>query len=293
MKNRLFDFYYNDALRAKLEERKLARVAVYLLMAQNCLMPSQSFAWLHSLLAYKFLLDIGTSIKHEVEKRRQGFAQGAPPPQATPVVPVGDNQDPAPEAAPRSLARPLRVLITLSKGTFAAAILFYQTFYLNFWYVCTTLIYFALTRSCMSRPLTRLLESAQLDGLEGLDQYYVVGLLGVLEVLFAGFFMLWTLIQHQQFLMLVALYTNIYTGGKDVINNAVSSMFAEWSLLAHFNRATTAEIEELDDVCAVCLSAMRKARKTPCGHYFHGHCLRRCLKEKVSCPICNFKFKLI
>ena len=268
------------------DNRKLVRIAVLNLMAQYCITPTQHFAWLHSLLAYKFLLDVSTAVKREFEKRRQGIVAAA----VTPVVNDLGNDN---GRNAQRLVRPTKVIIAISKGAFAAAVLFYQTFYINVWYMITTLVYFMLTRSYMGRPLTCLLEKAQLESLEGLEQYYVVGLLGVVEVLFALFFMGWTLIQHQQFLMLVALYTNVYAGGRDVVNNAVSTAFAEWTILAHFVRASEDELKQYDDVCAICLCPMHKARKTPCGHFFHGHCLRRCLKEKANCPICNHKFKLL
>lgn len=41
--------------------------------------------------------------------------------------------------------------------------------------------------------------------------------------------------------------------------------------------------------CAICLDKMRllSARCTPCGHVFHGSCLRKCLLYSNQCPLCK------
>jgi len=90
--------------------------------------------------------------------------------------------------------------------------------------------------------------------------------------------------------MLVSLYSNVYTSIKDLVHVAVP--LKEWSILGAFNRASSRQLVELDDVCAVCLCVMSQARRTPCGHYFHGRCLLRCLQERSSCPICTTHFNL-
>lgn len=48
--------------------------------------------------------------------------------------------------------------------------------------------------------------------------------------------------------------------------------------------ASSAELENFDDVCAICYQEMTSAKITRCRHYFHGVCLRKWLyvQDKVS-----------
>lgn len=47
------------------------------------------------------------------------------------------------------------------------------------------------------------------------------------------------------------------------------------------------ELGRLGSECPVCLESMWVSRITPCGHIFHSHCLRKCLKVNQSCPCCR------
>jgi hypothetical protein len=38
---------------------------------------------------------------------------------------------------------------------------------------------------------------------------------------------------------------------------------------------------------------MSEARVTPCGHYFHGVCLRKWLFVKQACPMCHADIHLV
>lgn len=47
----------------------------------------------------------------------------------------------------------------------------------------------------------------------------------------------------------------------------------------------------MSDTCAICLSGMKKTRKTkvlPCGHYFHNRCLEQW--KKGTCPMCRKEY---
>ncbi len=176
------------------------------------------------------------------------------------------------------------------KLSFAAAVLQHQTLNLPLTYILTTLTYFLLSHNVLHHPLTFTLESLQLEYFEGLEQYYVTGFLGVLEVLYSVLFMVLNLLDSRQVLMMAALYTNIYTCARELSHESVHTAFAEWTVLAHFQKATQRELRELNDVCAICLADMWTARKTPCQHYFHGRCLRKCLRERAACPMCFTRF---
>ncbi len=178
------------------------------------------------------------------------------------------------------------------KVLICAGVLYHQLLHVSLWYILATLTYFLLSQNVLHRPVTLTLEWLQLDYFEGLEQYYVTGFLGLVEIFYSVVFMILCLLQAHQFLMLVALYTNVYSCTRELIYSSENSAFAEWTVLAHFDKATQKELRELNDVCAICLSEMWSARKTPCQHFFHGRCLRKCLRERAACPMCfkNFTF---
>jgi len=54
--------------------------------------------------------------------------------------------------------------------------------------------------------------------------------------------------------------------------------------------ATEKELQSHNDVCAICYSDMQTSAKvTPCGHYFHGGCLKKWLFVQDHCPMCSAK----
>ena len=54
--------------------------------------------------------------------------------------------------------------------------------------------------------------------------------------------------------------------------------------------ASEDELNRYNDVCSICYSDMRMSAKvTPCGHYFHGGCLKKWLFVQDHCPMCAAK----
>uniref|UniRef100_A0A182RRR5 RING-type domain-containing protein n=1 Tax=Anopheles funestus TaxID=62324 RepID=A0A182RRR5_ANOFN len=51
--------------------------------------------------------------------------------------------------------------------------------------------------------------------------------------------------------------------------------------------ATTVQLHQFDDVCAICYQDMTSAKITRCNHYFHGVCLRKWLYVQDRCPLCH------
>lgn len=51
--------------------------------------------------------------------------------------------------------------------------------------------------------------------------------------------------------------------------------------------ATEPQLRALQDVCSICYQDMESAVLTPCGHYFHGGCLRKWLYLQETCPMCH------
>ncbi|XP_013139174.1 PREDICTED: uncharacterized protein LOC106103828 isoform X1 [Papilio polytes] len=87
-------------------------------------------------------------------------------------------------------------------------------------------------------------------------------------------------------LSVLVLYVCVFMHGRHRLGEALVKMNEACDSLAKFRRATPEELLTLEDVCAVCLASMKSARVTPCAHYFHADCLRRCLATSDRCPIC-------
>lgn len=54
-----------------------------------------------------------------------------------------------------------------------------------------------------------------------------------------------------------------------------------------FPEASEEQLNDLDDVCAICFQEMKSAKITRCNHYFHGVCLRKWLYVQDRCPLCH------
>jgi len=59
----------------------------------------------------------------------------------------------------------------------------------------------------------------------------------------------------------------------------------------NFPMATSQELENNRDDCAICWDKMESARKLPCSHLFHNSCLRSWLEQDTSCPTCRTSLK--
>ncbi|KAL4710817.1 hypothetical protein ACJJTC_010940 [Scirpophaga incertulas] len=51
--------------------------------------------------------------------------------------------------------------------------------------------------------------------------------------------------------------------------------------------ASSLQLNQLDDVCAICYQEMHSAKITRCNHFFHGVCLRKWLYVQDRCPLCH------
>lgn len=47
------------------------------------------------------------------------------------------------------------------------------------------------------------------------------------------------------------------------------------------------QLQNLNDVCAICYQEMHSAKITKCKHFFHGVCLRKWLYVQDRCPLCH------
>eukprot|EP00996_Jenningsia_fusiforme_P000790 NODE_1714_length_1430_cov_67.639392_g1546_i0.p1 GENE.NODE_1714_length_1430_cov_67.639392_g1546_i0~~NODE_1714_length_1430_cov_67.639392_g1546_i0.p1 ORF type:complete len:456 (-),score=65.72 NODE_1714_length_1430_cov_67.639392_g1546_i0:62-1384(-) len=56
--------------------------------------------------------------------------------------------------------------------------------------------------------------------------------------------------------------------------------------LEQIPNATPAEFEE-ESKCFICYDELAEAKKLPCGHLFHKHCLRSWMERNNTCPYCS------
>lgn len=63
--------------------------------------------------------------------------------------------------------------------------------------------------------------------------------------------------------------------------------------LKQLSDATKDELENLQDLCAICFESMSSAKVTQCGHYFHASCLQKWLYRQSTCPLCHKDILLI
>lgn len=58
-------------------------------------------------------------------------------------------------------------------------------------------------------------------------------------------------------------------------------------VLEKYPDVSAQELEDGDSTCIICREEMVTAKKLPCGHMFHVHCLRQWLELQTTCPTCR------
>ncbi|XP_069510018.1 RING finger protein 145 [Ambystoma mexicanum] len=55
--------------------------------------------------------------------------------------------------------------------------------------------------------------------------------------------------------------------------------------------ASSEQLEQHNDICAICYQDMKTAIITPCNHFFHAGCLKKWLYVQETCPLCHCQLK--
>ncbi|XP_042287335.1 RING finger protein 145-like [Thunnus albacares] len=55
--------------------------------------------------------------------------------------------------------------------------------------------------------------------------------------------------------------------------------------------ASNTQLEQYNDICAICYQDMTSAVITPCSHFFHAGCLKKWLYVQETCPLCHSQLK--
>ncbi|XP_026314970.1 uncharacterized protein LOC113226532 isoform X2 [Hyposmocoma kahamanoa] len=156
----------------------------------------------------------------------------------------------------------------------------------TFLYVAITGIYYLLTEKTFLELWPLALSAMKLEKLEGMEPLYC-GLWARGITLGLAIPLVPALAWCERWRLAVFLfYICVYIHGRYRFGEALMKFNEARDSLSKFRRATPEELSTLEDVCAVCLGTMKSARVTPCAHYFHADCLRRCLAATDRCPIC-------
>lgn len=150
------------------------------------------------------------------------------------------------------------------------------------YYICTENIFMEIFRDIITYFNFEIFES--------LEHLIVPIAMNIYTLLTGSFVILKLLFTPDAKYALLASYFVIYLRLKDLLFNYINVLKVERETYASFRPATERDILDWDDICAVCLNRMSRARITPCNHLFHPNCLKQCLKSSYQCPLCKRDF---
>lgn len=157
-------------------------------------------------------------------------------------------------------------------------------------YTFVTWTYYMCTEKVFVELFPPLLVFLRFKAIEALEFLYAPVILRYYTITLASILVAILICYGQIRFACIALYLTVYLRVKDTIQNCLRALKEEQAVLGRFRQASADEIENCDDVCAVCLSTMERARVTPCQHMFHANCLRQCLKTSYNCPMCKREY---
>lgn len=160
-------------------------------------------------------------------------------------------------------------------------------------YTFVTWTYYMCTEKVFIELFPPLLIFLRLKCLEALEMLYAPVILRYYTISAATVLLVFLSFSGQVRFTFIAFYLTVFLRVKDMVANSLRTLRKEQEILGRFRQATKEEIENCDDVCAVCLSQMERARVTPCQHLFHASCLRQCLSNSPNCPICKREYTFI
>ncbi|XP_065353892.1 E3 ubiquitin-protein ligase RNF139-like [Cloeon dipterum] len=155
-------------------------------------------------------------------------------------------------------------------------------------YTIITWIYYMATEKAFVDMFPSFLLRMQFECLDSLELLYAPVILKAIAASMSFIMAVPLLIHGHYKLFVITMYFNVYLRCREMSENGLRTLLKERKVLKRFRSATKEEMDDwADDVCAICLCPMTKARITPCHHIFHGDCLRMCLKYSDNCAICK------
>ncbi|XP_013381996.1 protein TRC8 homolog [Lingula anatina] len=87
-------------------------------------------------------------------------------------------------------------------------------------------------------------------------------------------------------MMCIHAYFNIWVQAKEGWSTFMKRRTAV-NKINSLPEATREQLENFNDVCAICYQELNNAKITRCNHYFHSLCLRKWLYVQEKCPLCH------
>lgn len=157
-------------------------------------------------------------------------------------------------------------------------------------YAALTVSYYICTEKLFLEIFPSIVACLNLDFMDNLEHFYVPIVMNLYALILATAFNVY--LSKTVYLVFAAAssYFVIYLRLKDLYCNYIKKLNLEKRTFASFKQATEKELQEWNDICAVCLNSMSRARITPCHHFFHPICLKQCLQVSYKCPLCKQSF---
>ncbi|XP_015587581.1 uncharacterized protein LOC107264153 [Cephus cinctus] len=264
----------------------MANQIVFLMLADKVLLPQQRMTCLYTLMFYNVIAYCVSYIKELIEKEDW-----------SPYVTLTERS----QIKHLAMSATKIVLEWTKAVTFVVTLTFMllvfgleqglQHYKPSTLYTVITWTYYSATEKVFVDMFPPILSFLQLEALECIENLYAPVILRCFTIGMSTLFTLILLPSAPWRFLFVASYLNVYLRSKELLQNSGAVLRKEREILNQYRKATVDEIERFDDVCAVCLCNMQKARVTPCHHLFHADCLRQCLKSSDKCPMCKRELK--
>lgn len=150
-----------------------------------------------------------------------------------------------------------------------------------------TFIYYLATEAKFVEFLQTAMSYFQLPYFENLETLWTPVLLSLTSQCLSLCFVLMLLCNGYYRAALVCFYVNVYLNYKKLSMGSWKVLKEVKEIVSQYRYATKTELDNFEDVCAICLTEMHQARITPCHHIFHTDCLRKCLLTCDRCPVCK------
>ncbi|KAB0804340.1 hypothetical protein PPYR_01310 [Photinus pyralis] len=165
-----------------------------------------------------------------------------------------------------------------------------RMFHFNFVHTFLSVSYYMCTSYLFKEIFIDFAAYFKLSSLEAMEHLYVPIVLKSYALLLSITLSIVASFRKYVHFSLFASYFLIHLPLKDIYCNYVKRLIIQTRIYDSFKMATEEDIQQRDDVCPICLSAIEEAKVTSCNHFFHPVCLKNCLKTSLKCPLCKHQF---
>lgn len=158
-------------------------------------------------------------------------------------------------------------------------------------YAFLTFTYYLCTEKIFTEIFVIAIQYFAFEIFDDMEYLYIPLALNIYTTTLSIFIHLYLLTTKFVTFALISFYFTIYIRSKDLYYNYWKIIKLSQKTFENFRNANQKEIDDYDDICAVCLNKMSKAKITPCNHFFHPRCLKECLKNSFFCPLCKLAFE--